>query len=72
MTRSGQFAFLMRALCVCGLLVVGLAAPTFASERGPVTNLPLPRFVSLKVSEGNMRRGPSLTHKIDWSYQRRG
>ncbi len=71
MTRSGQFAFLMRALCVCGLLVVGLAAPTFASERGPVTNLPLPRFVSLKVSEGNMRRGPSLTHKIDWVLTRR-
>mgnify|MGYP006276295049 FL=1 len=39
--------------------------------RGPVTNLPLPRFVSLKASEGNVRRGPSLQHRIDWVYTRR-
>jgi len=37
-----------------------------------VTNLPLPRFVSLKAAEANMRRGPSLTHKIDWVLTRRG
>jgi len=36
------------------------------SERGPVTNLPIPRFVSLKASEGNLRRGPALSHRIDW------
>ncbi len=42
-----------------------------ATERGPVTNLPLPRYVSLKASEGNARRGPSLTHRIDWVYTRR-
>lgn len=41
-------------------------------RRGPVTNLPLPRFVSLKTSEGNVRRGPSLTHRIDWVFTRRG
>ncbi|WP_234990470.1 SH3 domain-containing protein [Aquimixticola soesokkakensis] len=40
-------------------------------DRGPVTNLPLPRFVSLKASEANVRRGPSLTHRIDWVFQRR-
>ena len=42
-----------------------------AQERGPVTNLPLPRFVSLKASEGNVRRGPSLTHRIDWVFKRK-
>ncbi|MEO0829256.1 MAG: SH3 domain-containing protein [Pseudomonadota bacterium] len=42
-----------------------------AESRGPVTNLPLPRFVSLKASEGNARRGPSLTHRIDWVFTRR-
>ncbi|NSX56558.1 SH3 domain-containing protein [Parasulfitobacter algicola] len=41
------------------------------AERGPVTNLPLPRYVSLKASEGNVRRGPSLTHRIDWVFKRR-
>ncbi|BBU59064.1 hypothetical protein KU6B_53290 [Mameliella alba] len=50
-----------------------LACPgTAGQDRGPVTNLPLPRFVSLKASEGNVRRGPSLTHRIDWVYKRRG
>ncbi|WP_283967217.1 SH3 domain-containing protein [Tritonibacter sp. AK171] len=39
---------------------------------GPVTNLPLPRFVSMKAAEGNVRRGPSLNHRIDWVFKRRG
>lgn len=41
------------------------------SARGPETNLPLPRFVSLKASEANVRRGPSLSHRIDWIFTRR-
>ena len=53
------------------LLGLVIAVPTLASERGPVTNLPLPRFVSLKAEEGNVRRGPSLSHRIDWVYTRR-
>ncbi|SFB12685.1 SH3-like domain-containing protein [Poseidonocella pacifica] len=44
-----------------------VAPPT----RGPITNLPLPRFVSIKASEANVRRGPSLTHRIDWVFKRR-
>jgi SH3-like domain-containing protein len=40
-------------------------------RRGPVTNLPLPRYVSLKSAEGNVRRGPSLSHRIDWVYRHR-
>jgi SH3-like domain-containing protein len=42
----------------------------YSGERGPVTNLPLPRFVSLKTDEGNVRRGPSLTQRIDWVFTR--
>lgn len=42
-----------------------------ANERGKVTNLPIPRFVSLKAEEGNVRRGPSLSHRIDWVFKRR-
>ena len=40
------------------------------SQRGQVTNLPIPRYVSLKAKEANARRGPSLSHKIDWIYKR--
>lgn len=43
-----------------------------APGHGSVTNLPLPRFVSLKGTEGNARRGPSLNQRIDWVFTRRG
>ncbi|WP_243644929.1 SH3 domain-containing protein [Rhodovulum euryhalinum] len=49
-----------------------LSAPLHGAERGQVTNLPLPRYVSLKAAEGNVRRGPSLSHRVDWVYTRRG
>ncbi|WP_233545090.1 SH3 domain-containing protein [Pseudooceanicola sediminis] len=39
---------------------------------GPVTNLPLPRFLSMKTDRANVRRGPSKTHRIDWEFLRRG
>lgn len=53
------------------MLIVGLVSAASASERGKVTNLPIPRFVSLKAEEGNVRRGPSLSHRIDWVFKRR-
>jgi len=39
---------------------------------GQVTDLPLPRFVSLKVTKANVRRGPSQSHRIDWVFMHRG
>lgn len=51
------------------LLAVTLPEPVRAADKGPVTNLPLPRFVSMKASEGNARRGPSLTHRVDWVFK---
>jgi len=63
--------------CTSGLLAcVLIFSPVLGSAsetdlRGPVTNLPLPRYVSMKASEGNVRRGPSLTHRIDWVFTRR-
>ena len=51
--------------------LVALAGPSHAdTERGSETNLPIPRFVSLKAEEGNVRRGPSLSHRIDWVFKR--
>ena len=47
------------------------AATATAVTRGPVTNMPLPRFVSLKAAEGNVRRGPSLEHRLDWVFHHR-
>ncbi|MEM1431550.1 MAG: SH3 domain-containing protein [Pseudomonadota bacterium] len=54
-----------------GPIPAPIPGPVPETVRGPVTNLPLPRFVSLKSDEGNVRRGPSLSHRIDWVYTRR-
>jgi SH3-like domain-containing protein len=48
------------------------AAPPAPERRGPVTGFALPRFVSMGASEGNARRGPSRSHRIDWVFTRRG
>ena len=47
-------------------------APPRDPNIGAVTSLPIPRFVSLKGSQGNARRGPGLTHMIDWVFTRAG
>ena len=73
----GRFMHRVRVILIA-LLAVGFFAPiaqaqeaTDAPSLGPETNLPLPRFVSLKASESNVRRGPSLSHRIDWVFKRR-
>jgi len=55
---------------IAALLVV---SPALASvtARGPVTHLPLPRFVSMKATKANVRRGPGLTHRVDWVFERK-
>lgn len=63
-----------RRMFLAGLIA---SAPMLAHAQqddslGPVTGLPLPRFVSLKSSEANVRRGPSLNHRVDWVFRHRG
>lgn len=48
-----------------------IAAPLHGGERGSQTNLPIPRYVSLKTDTANVRRGPSTNHRIDWVFKRR-
>ncbi len=58
----------------CWMLAFGLSAATVPAAEGvgSVTNLPLPRFVSLRANEVNLRTGPGTTYPIDWVYVRRG
>jgi len=42
-----------------------------AETRGSVTQLPLPRWASLRSDEVNLRVGPGLKFPIDWQYHRR-
>lgn len=60
---------LPRALAVLAVLVAGLlAAPLLPRAE---TGLPLPRFVSLRSAEVNLRTGPGMTYPTDWVYKRR-
>ncbi len=58
--------------CLILVLALALAAPVWAQELGKVTGLPIPRFVSLKSNSTNARRGPSLSHRVDWEFLRKG
>lgn len=62
--RAGRWLALALALSV------GAAAGA-QTLRGPETDLPLPRFVSLKAAEGFARRGPSFSQRIDWVFRMR-
>ena len=70
-------------LCLTAALVTGAAlllpsgapaaqsATTIAQQPGQ-SGLPLPRFVSLRANEVNLRTGPGIRYPIDWVYHRQG
>jgi len=78
MTIAGRMtSFVLALVLATGVSAQSADAPVktpitaVQGDRGPVTNLPMPRYVSLKANEANVRRGPSLSHRIDWVFQRR-
>jgi SH3-like domain-containing protein len=84
----GILAILLAVLCLAGVrlttpaLAQDEAASTQGSQaqnalardptKGAVTNLPVPRYVTLKTNKGNARRGPGLSHRVDWVFTRPG
>jgi SH3-like domain-containing protein len=61
------------------LLLGGFASTVAAQEpgagtaaRGSVSGLPLPRFVSLKSDEVNLRSGPGKDYPTQWVFRRAG
>lgn len=77
--------FPLRAAALCCVVTICPGADVRAQEAGgaavgapvvagvgPVTHLPLPRFVSLRAETANARRGPSLDQRVDWEFVRRG
>jgi len=77
-TLPRALALVVAAILAGAVLLTGAAPPALAdgdrrdAETGPVTNLPLPRYVSLRASEINVRRGPGLDYRMDWVFQRAG
>ena len=69
MVKVGFFRW---ALALILLLSLQTPVPTLAAEIGTVTNLPIPRYVSLRSSRINVRRGPGLDYRKDWVFRRTG
>ena len=69
--RCGGAGFAALAL---SLLALGPAAARNASPltKGPVSGLPVPRFVSLKADRVNVRSGPNRDQDVRWVYTRAG
>ena len=70
MLRETAVSKITLLLIFASVLIIPLFGFTQEPQKGQVTNLPIPRYVSLKVKEANARRGPSLSHRIDWIYKR--
>ncbi len=66
----------MRALAallvIGGILITPGPVPADEAELGAVTNLPIPRYVSLRSNKINVRRGPGLDYRKDWVFLRAG
>jgi SH3-like domain-containing protein len=53
------------------LPIMGLMLLTAPAVAGETSGLPLPRFVSLRSDEVNLRAGPGVRYPIDWIYARK-
>lgn len=63
---------LVLALVACVLAIVPRGTLAGEPRLGTVTNLPVPRYVSLRSDRINVRRGPGLDYRKDWVFQREG
>ena len=61
------YALLLPVLCAAQPAKVDLAA-----RKTGASGLPVPRFVSLKADEVNVRRGPGWDHGVAWVFRRAG
>ena len=62
----------LAAFAAVSILVSATSAGATAPTIGPDSNLPVPRFVSLRTAGANGRHGPSVENRVDWIYQRAG
>ena len=64
----------MKKLKILGLCLVFLLAFAYQSvwaETTAASGLPLPRFVSLRSSQVNLRSGPGIRYPVEWVYLKR-
>jgi len=66
--RRGKIAALVAAASFLALGAASADTPTVGTD----SQLPVPRYVSLKTPGANGRHGPGLEHRVDWVYERAG
>jgi SH3-like domain-containing protein len=64
-------ARLIRCLFSSSATLVALLLLTQMAVAAESSGLPLPRFVSLRSDEVNLRTGPGVRYPVDWIYTRR-
>ncbi|MEN0000836.1 MAG: SH3 domain-containing protein [Pseudomonadota bacterium] len=69
---NGGFCKIVLLAAVLALPTSAIAQSTGAVKVGKYTNLPLPRFVSLKAQKVNMRVGPGKEYAVAWRYEKAG
>lgn len=64
---------LLTAVLLLAALAGGAPAPAAAREKNPtqVTGLPVPRFVTLRSGEVNVRAGPGVRYPVEWVFTRK-
>jgi SH3-like domain-containing protein len=71
MIRLTMFACAILAVLAPAWAQPGRAQAAQASATGQETGLTLPRLVSIRVDEVNVRTGPGLRYPVSWVFQRR-
>ena len=69
-SRRWMQARLVLALLISILGSLATVSLVHATAKGPVTGFDMPRFVSLRSSEANVRTGPGLTYPVKFKYLR--
>lgn len=72
MRRASALVFTLMTLLVPGLGLIGLGGVTPARAQVTGSGLPLPRFVSLRAGEVNLRTGPGVQYPVEWVYRKSG
>jgi len=61
---------------IWGVLLIGFLATgiggSYAVAQTTTSGLPLPRFVTLRAVEVNLRAGPGTRYPVEWIYKKRG
>lgn len=57
---------------IFSILIIYNTYNAHSQNTGSVTGLPIPRFVSLKAAETNLRKGPGAKYPISYVYKRKG